>query len=102
MLTRQLAAQSFQDFEHEIISGLPNRAAHNRLYRTIMDRAASFDLFLKLDADMTFRADTPLAEAVRAIDGHPEGQHFAFLVWDCFTEEETLISSASRSAGTSS
>jgi hypothetical protein len=90
LLTRQLADQSFQDFEHQIISGLPNRAAHNQLYRTIMSRASSFELFLKLDADMTLRADTSIAEAVRAIDQHPEAQHFAFRVWDYFTEEETL------------
>jgi hypothetical protein len=90
VLTRQLARQSFQDFEHQVISGLPNQAAHNRLYRTIMDRASSFDLFLKLDADMTLRADTSLAEAVQAADEHPDGQHFAFRIWDCFTEEETL------------
>lgn len=90
LLVRQLASQSFRDFEHEVISGLPNRAAHNRLYRTIMARASSFDLFLKLDADMTFRADSSLAETVQAIDQHPDAQHFAFRVWDCFTDEETL------------
>jgi hypothetical protein len=89
-LTRQLAAQSFQDFEHDIISGLPKQAAHNRLYQIIMERASSFDLFLKLDADMTLRADTSLAEAVGAVDEHADTQHFAFRVWDCFTEEETL------------
>jgi hypothetical protein len=90
VLTSQLAAQSFTDFEHEIINGLPNQAAHSRLYRTIVDRAPEFDLFLKLDADMTFRADTSLADAVRATDAHPDVQHFAFPVWDCFTESETL------------
>jgi len=90
VLTRQLAAQSFQDFEHEIIGGLPKQAAHNRLYRIIMERAAAFDLFLKLDADMTLRAETSLAEAVRAVDEHADTQHFAFRVWDCFTNEETL------------
>jgi hypothetical protein len=89
-LIRQLARQTFQDFEHEIISGLPNRAAHARLYQTIMDRAAAFDLFLKLDADMTFRSETALADALHAIDHHPDVQHFTFRVWDCFTEEETL------------
>jgi len=90
ILTRQLAAQSFQDFAHEVIGGLPNQEAHNRLYRTIMDRASSFDLFLKLDADMTLRGDTSLAEAIRATDEHPIEQHFAFRIWDCFTDEETL------------
>jgi len=88
--SRQLANQSFQDFEHEIISGLPNQAAHNRLYRTIMDKASSFDLFMKLDGDMTFRTDNSLADAIRVTDQYPDGQHFAFPVWDCFTEELTL------------
>jgi hypothetical protein len=90
LLTRQLARQSFQDFEHEVISGLPNQAAHNHLYRTIKDQTSSFDLFLKLDADMTLRSDTSLADAVRATDERPYGQHYAFRIWDCFTEEETL------------
>ena len=90
VLVSQLAAQTFTNFEHEIISGLPNQAAHNRLYRTIMERASSFDLFLKLDADMTLRSDTSLDDAVRATDRRPDAQHFAFRVWDCFTEEETL------------
>jgi hypothetical protein len=90
VLRRQLAGQSFQDFHHEIISGLPNRAAHNHLYRTIMERAASYELFLKLDADMTLRKDTSLEEAVGAVDRHPHAQHVAFKVWDCFTEGETL------------
>ncbi|HMF93289.1 MAG TPA: hypothetical protein VKE96_03310 [Vicinamibacterales bacterium] len=90
VLTRQLTRQSFQDFEHEIIGGLANREAHNRLYATIMDRAAAFDLFLKIDADMTLRSDTSLADAVRAVDDWPDVGHFAFPIWDCFTEEETL------------
>jgi hypothetical protein len=90
VLTRQLATQSFRNFEQEVISGLPNLAAHARLYRTVMDRAHDFDLFLKLDADMTLRADTSLADVVRATATRPEGQHFVFRVWDYFTEEETL------------
>jgi hypothetical protein len=90
VLTRQLARQSFRNFEHEVIVGLPNRAAHARLYRTVMERANDFDLFLKLDADMTLRADTSLDDVVRATETRPDGQHLVFRVWDCFTEEETL------------
>jgi hypothetical protein len=39
---------------------------------------------------MTLRADTSLADVVRATETRPDGQHFVFRVWDCFTEEETL------------
>ena len=90
VLTRQLGAQTFDDFEHEVITGLPNQAAHNRLYRRVMERAGAFDLFLKLDADMTLRSNTSLADAVGATDTRPDVHHFAFSVWDCFTETETL------------
>jgi hypothetical protein len=89
-LKRQLASQTFRDFEHEVVSGLTNREGHTLQYQTFMDRASSFDLFMKLDADMTFRSDTSLADAVRVTEAHPEVQHFAFLVWDCFTDAETL------------
>jgi hypothetical protein len=55
-----------------------------------MQRASEFDLFLKLDADMTLTTETALADAVQAIAQHPDVLHFAFPVWDCFTESETL------------
>ena len=89
VLVRQLTTQSFRDFEHEVVSGLPNREAQTLQYRTFMERAASFDLFMKLDADMTLRSDTSLADAVRAIDDHRDVEHFVFRLWDCFTEAET-------------
>jgi len=90
VLVRQLERQTFRDFEHEVVSGLSNRDGHTLQYRAFMERAASYELFMKLDADMTFRSDTSLAEAVRATDAHPDVQHFSFLVWDCFTDAETL------------
>ena len=90
VLISQLARQSFQDFEHEVVSGLPNHEGHTLQYRLFMERAASYELFMKLDADMTFRSDTSLADAVRVTEDHPDVQHFAFRVWDCFTDAETL------------
>src|SRR5436190_9377679 len=90
VVMRQLARQSFQDFEHEVVSGLSNHEGHTLQYRTFMQRAASYELFMKLDADMTFRSDTSLADAVRVTEDHPDVQHFAFRVWDCFTDAETL------------
>src|SRR5690606_21513811 len=59
-------------------------------YRTIMDRASSFDLFLKLDADMTLRGERALADAISATEQRPDAGHFAFPVWDFFTDTETL------------
>jgi hypothetical protein len=86
----QLASQTFQDFEHEIIAGLGNKEAHDRLYRTIMDRAAIHQFFMKLDADMTFRRPSAVEEAIAAAASRPDGQHFVFPIHDFFTDEETL------------
>jgi hypothetical protein len=47
-----LKAQTFQNFEQLVIQGLPNKEAHDTLYRTFEQRAAEFDLMIKVDADM--------------------------------------------------
>jgi hypothetical protein len=86
----QLASQTFQDFEHRVITGLPNKAAHERLYRTVMDCGPLYDFFLKLDADMTLRGPSALDDAVAAAATRKDGQHFLFPIHDFFTDEETL------------
>jgi hypothetical protein len=47
-----IRAQTHQNFEHLVIQGLPNKEAHDRLYRMFEQRAAEFDLMIKVDADM--------------------------------------------------
>jgi len=47
-----IRAQTFQNFEHLVIQGRPNKEAHDTLYRTFEQRAAEFDLMVKVDADM--------------------------------------------------
>lgn len=40
--------------DHRVIRGLPNKEAHAALYKTIMENAHRYDVFVKLDADMVF------------------------------------------------
>lgn len=49
-----LARQTFVNHELHVIENLPNKQAHDALYYFFMNNSNSFDLFLKLDADMTF------------------------------------------------
>ena len=46
--------------ESFVISGKPNKLAHDDLYTTFMSRASDFDYFFKLDADMTLRTPNSL------------------------------------------
>ncbi len=47
-----IRAQTHQNFEHLVLKGLPNKEAHDRLYRTFEQRCHEFDLMIKVDADM--------------------------------------------------
>jgi len=47
-----LNRQSYQEYDQFVVEGLPNRQAHDTLYRRFMDAASAYDLFMKLDADM--------------------------------------------------
>lgn len=48
------------EIESFVLSGLSNKVAHDELYSTFMSRAAEFDYFFKLDADMTLRSPDSL------------------------------------------
>lgn len=77
-----LVRQSYQHHELVTIVNLPNRDAHHRLYQTIMDKAAEFDLFLKLDADMVLSSENALAQIMQVFGENPETDHVIFAVKD--------------------
>lgn len=86
-LREQLARQSFRA-DHVVIEGLANREAHATLYKMVMERARDYDLFFKIDADMSFARDTALADVVKGTEAYPAVRHFLFPIYDCFTEQE--------------
>ena len=65
-------SQALPVAEHRVFEHLPNRAAHDRLYHTIMTESSRFDLFLKLDADMELADEGALGRLLgpfRRVDG---------------------------------
>lgn len=86
-LREQIRRQTFQA-DHHVIEGLPNRAAHAALHDVVMRRAGEYELFFKIDADMTFRRDTALQDVVAGIARYPDVRHFLFPLQDFFTEQE--------------
>lgn len=86
-LQAQLGRQTLKA-DHHVIEGLPNREAHAALYDTIARRASDYALFFKLDADMTLRRDTALAEMVAFAAAHPQVRHFLFPVYDHFSAQD--------------
>lgn len=49
---KSVKEQNYEYIEYRCFENLPNKEAHDRLYKTIMDESSNFDIFIKLDADM--------------------------------------------------
>jgi hypothetical protein len=79
---RSLQQQTHTDWEHVVYRHLPNKEAHDRLYRTFMEQSEDFDLFVKLDADMVFRSNASLQTLVNLFDSEPVLDHALLAVRD--------------------
>lgn len=59
---KSLCFQTGVDVTHELISGLPEREAHNRLWDSWRSVKDNFDMFVKLDADTVLTHEHVLSE----------------------------------------
>jgi len=80
-----IEGQSFRDFEHRVISGKPNREAHEACYGGFMDRRDDFDLLIKVDADMVIRSPDLFAKIAAWFETDPQMQILTIGVMDYFT-----------------
>jgi hypothetical protein len=85
-LKESLRGQNYSHWEHVVYKNLPNKEAHDRLYRTFMEEQDNFDLFLKLDADMVFRSDDGLDQIVRVFLENPGLDHLTLAVRDWYSD----------------
>lgn len=73
------------DFQVHRIIDLPNKEAHDTLYRKIEKESKNFDVFVKIDADMVFVADDTLLRMVRYFDER-DLDHASFSVLDWYSQ----------------
>jgi hypothetical protein len=69
-----------------VVENLPNKAAHDALYRQFMQRAGETDFFVKVDADMVLESEHVLAAMAGGLRAAPEAQMATILVQDFFTD----------------
>jgi hypothetical protein len=69
--------QTYRNVEHVVIQGLPNKEAHDTLYRTFEQRAAEFDIMIKVDADMVIENHYLFDKIVSRFEADPQ------LSWLC-------------------
>lgn len=77
-----LRGQTHANWDQFVLENLPNKEAHEQLYRRFMDSAEEFDLFLKLDADMILRRPDALATMAAWFAESPDLDHVKMTVRD--------------------
>lgn len=78
---RRLRDQRGVHIESFVLSGLPNKQAHDELYARFMARAPDFDFFFKLDADMTLRSPSSLKSLIDIVSSKGAAHALSY-VWD--------------------
>jgi hypothetical protein len=84
---KSLSSQSFNSYKHIVISGLPNREAHEKLYKTFMSNSNEFDLYLKLDADMVLLDTELFSNVVRKFQKNSYLKDLEIAVFDFFSDQ---------------
>jgi hypothetical protein len=85
-----IKAQTHQDLEYFVIENLPNKKAHDTLYRTFMDKSDEVDFYVKVDADMIIEDRHLLEKVVQKFNEDEHIKHIKVPVHDYFTGEHTI------------
>lgn len=72
------------EFKLFFIEHMPHRDAHQALYNTFMKNASTFDLFVKVDADMVISRDDFFEKLISRFQAAPEMDKLTVAVQDFF------------------
>lgn len=79
--------QTYQNYDFFVIENLPKKEAHQKLYGKFSEGASTYDIFIKLDADMVLCRDTYFEEVVREFSADPDLTLLQVAVHDFFTDQ---------------
>ncbi len=85
-----IRSQTHAAHDSFVISGKPNKEAHDELYQTFMKRAAEVDLFIKIDADMVLTRNTFFEEVAGRFSAAPDLDHLLIAVHDWMTDRQIM------------
>ncbi|MBT63914.1 MAG: hypothetical protein CML13_11960 [Puniceicoccaceae bacterium] len=79
-------AQTHIAIHHEVIENLPNKEAHDTLYRRFMELSDTYDYFIKLDADMVFDDPKMVEKMLSVFTQAPDLDHAIFSIRDWYAQ----------------
>jgi hypothetical protein len=84
---RSIQRQTYTNYDHIVIKDLPKREAHDTLYGTFMEKSDTYDLLVKVDADMVLCKNNLFEKIVEKFSGDSELDLLLIAVQDYFTDE---------------
>lgn len=78
--------QTYENYEHLVIRNLPKKEAHDTLYQTFMEKSDTYDLLIKIDADMVLCRNDLFERIVQRFTCYPELDLLLIAVHDYFTD----------------
>jgi len=83
---RSIERQTGVDVEHFVVRDLPNKQAHDTLYRRFMDGAARCDVLVKVDADMVLARNDLFDRIAGKFGALPKLKDLEIAVLDFFSD----------------
>ncbi len=78
--------QQHNQFDYFIVENLPNKTAHDTLYKNFMNNAHKYDLFIKIDADMVLCNSDFFRNVEKKFENNPKLDLLEVWLHDFFTD----------------
>jgi hypothetical protein len=87
--TAMIHSQTYRSYEHFVFRHLPNKEAHDTLFRDFLQHP-EFDVLIKIDADTVLREKDFFQRVVDLFAQHPNIDLIEFVVYDFFERIPTM------------
>lgn len=85
-----LERQTHRNWELKVFSDLPEKEAHLALYAEIMRCGGSYDIYVKLDADMVLGDDGALSRIAQFYAARPDADQVNFALHDMLSDSHIM------------
>lgn len=82
--------QTYRNFEHFVFKGLPNKEAHDTLFRDFLEKSEEFDLMVKVDADMVIENEHLFERIIGVFKENPILDLLSIAIYDWFSNRLIL------------
>lgn len=84
---RSIKDQTYTQYDHFIFNDLPNKEAHVALFQAFLEKAETYDMLIKVDADMVITDPRLFEKIVQKMRENPQIDILSIAVQDFFSDQ---------------